>query len=172
MRGMPYGGCSPEDVSDLCPQQPPLERVTSSLCPVFLFLWSLFARPLKYTALPAASLYLSWARSTRKQDSQFFMGAQTRTDALPYISLIPVSGSFLPRTSISYTLRNPTKGRSKTRWTLRVRSLLINPLPPHFIYCTWTLLFRDLLRIKAWKQCLAARTHYKYRTEASPKKRV
>ena len=46
MRGMPYGGRSPEGMSDLC-RPAPLERVASSLCPVFLFLLSLFVRPPK-----------------------------------------------------------------------------------------------------------------------------
>ena len=44
--------------------------------------------------------YLSQAISTRKWREIICMGAQTRTDVLPYISLIPVFGYLWPRTSI------------------------------------------------------------------------
>ena len=43
--------------------------------------------------------YLSQAISTRKWRGIIPMGAQTRTDVLPYISLIPVFGYLWPGTS-------------------------------------------------------------------------
>ena len=46
-----------------------------------------------------ASVYLSQAISTRKWRGIIPMGAQTRTDVLPYISLIPVFGYLWPGTS-------------------------------------------------------------------------
>ena len=46
-----------------------------------------------------SSPYLSQARNTPKQGCPFCMSAQTRTNVLPYIFLIPVCECFLPVTS-------------------------------------------------------------------------
>ena len=57
--------------------------------------------------------YLSQAISTRKWRGIIPLGAQTRTDVLPYISLIPVFGYLWPGTSTTTPPPSPKPGRHR-----------------------------------------------------------